>query len=111
MNFLRPLLDGALAAGFCVSAFAQQPVDNPAELGFAPDRLERITKAFQDWVHDGQIPGAVVLIARKDKIAYLNAVGFRDSEAKAPMTADTDDSTLSPSEQYGELRRLCRIWG
>ena len=83
MNFLKPLLVAALAAGFCVSALAQQPVANPAELGFAPDRLERITKAFQGWVDAGQIPGAVVLIARKDKIAYLNAVGFRDREAKA----------------------------
>jgi hypothetical protein len=59
MNFLKPLLVAALSAGFCVSAFAQQPVANPAELGFAPDRLERITKAFQGWVDDGQIPGAV----------------------------------------------------
>ena len=89
MNFLKPLLVAALSAGFCVSAFAQQPVANPAELGFAPDRLERITKAFQGWVDDGQIPGAVVLIARKDKIVYLNAVGFRDREAKAPMAADS----------------------
>ena len=61
MNFLRPLLVGALAAGFCVSAFAQQPVDNPAELGFAPDRLERITKAFQRWVDDGHSQGKVVV--------------------------------------------------
>src|SRR5215813_11196976 len=86
---LRPLLVAALAAAFCASAFAQQPVTNPAELGFSADRLERITKAFQGWVDEGQIPGAVILIARKDKIAYLNAVGFRDREAKAPMTADS----------------------
>ena len=89
MKFLKPLLVAALAAGLCASAFAQQPVANPAELGFAPDRLERITKAFQGWVDDGQIPGAVVLIARKDKIAYLNVVGFRDREVKAPMAADS----------------------
>jgi CubicO group peptidase (beta-lactamase class C family) len=89
MKFVRPLPVAALAAGFCVSAFAQQPVTNPAELGFSADRLERITKAFQGWVDEGQIPGAVILIARKDKIAYLNAVGFRDREAKAPMAADS----------------------
>jgi CubicO group peptidase (beta-lactamase class C family) len=89
MKFLRPLLVAALAAAFGASAFAQQPVANRAELGFAPDRLERITKAFQGWVDEGQIPGAVVLFARKDKIAYFNAVGFRDREAKAPMAADS----------------------
>ena len=46
MKFLKPLLVAALAAGFCAPAFAQQPIANPAELGFAPDRLERITKTF-----------------------------------------------------------------
>ena len=76
MKYINPLLVAALAAGFCASAFAQQPVANPAELGFAPDRLERITTAFQGWVDEARIPGAVVLIARKDKIAYLKAIGF-----------------------------------
>src|SRR5215468_6418545 len=89
MKFLRPLLVAALAAAFGAPAFAQQPIANPAELGFAPDRLERITKTFRGWVDEGQIPGAVVLIARKDKIAYLNVVGFRDREVKAPMAADS----------------------
>jgi CubicO group peptidase (beta-lactamase class C family) len=89
MKFLKPLLVAALAAGVCAPAFAQQPIANPAELGFAPDRLERITKAFQGWVDAGQIPGAVVLIARNDKIAYLKVVGFRDRESKAPMALDS----------------------
>src|SRR3954470_10234948 len=89
MKFLKLLFVAALAAGFSVPTFTQQPVANPAELGFAPDRLERITKAFQGWVDEGQIPGAVVLIARKDKVAYLNAFGYRDREAKAPMAADS----------------------
>jgi CubicO group peptidase (beta-lactamase class C family) len=89
MTFVRSLLVAALATGFCASAFAQKPVADPAELGFAADRLERITKTFQGWVDAGQIPGAVVLVARKDKVAYLNVVGFRDREAKAPMAPDS----------------------
>src|SRR5689334_10481920 len=90
MMFRKPLLVAALAFGFCASALAQQqPIADPAELGFAPDRLERITRTFQGWVDGGQIPGAVVVVARKDKIAYQNVVGFRDREAKAPMAADS----------------------
>ena len=89
MTIVRSLLVAALAFGFSVSAFAQQPVADPAALGIAPDRLERITRTFQGWVDGGQIPGAVVVIARKDKIAYLNVVGFRDREAKAPMAPDS----------------------
>ena len=36
----------------------------------------------------GEIPGAVVLIARNGKIVMFDAFGFRDREAKAPMTTD-----------------------
>jgi len=74
-----------------LSAFAEQPtpVSHPDQLGFAVDRLERVTSAFQGYVDSGQIPGAVVLIARKDKVAYFKAFGFRDREQKVAMTTDS----------------------
>jgi CubicO group peptidase (beta-lactamase class C family) len=74
-----------------VPAFAQEPktVSRPDELGFAGDRLERVTKAFQGYVDNGQLPGAVVLIARNDKVAYFKAFGYRDRERKVAMTTDT----------------------
>src|ERR1700726_825018 len=74
-----------------VYAFAEQPtlVSQPDQLGFAVDRLERVTSAFQGYVDSGQIPGAVVLIARQDKVAYFKAFGFRDREQKIAMTADS----------------------
>lgn len=48
-----------------------------------------MTQAFQGYVDRGQIPGAVVLIARKDKVAYFRAFGFRDREQKISMTTDS----------------------
>lgn len=74
-----------------VSAFAEPPtaVSKPDQLGFAADRLAPMTSAFQSYVDSGQIPGAVVLIARKDKVAYLKAFGFRDREQKIAMTPDS----------------------
>jgi CubicO group peptidase (beta-lactamase class C family) len=73
------------------SGYAEQPtsVSRPDQLGFAADRLERVTRAFQGYVESGQIPGAVVLIARKDKVAYFRAFGFRDREQKIAMTPDS----------------------
>ena len=72
-------------------ALAQElkPVSQPEELGFASDRLERVTTAFQGYVDNGQLPGAVVLIARNDKIAYVKAFGYRDRDQKVAMTTDT----------------------
>ena len=91
MKLIKHAFIVVLAAIFSVSAFAEQPkpVGHPAELGFAADRLERVTQAFQGYVDNGQIPGAIVLIARGDKVAYFQAFGFRDREQKLPMTTDS----------------------
>ena len=65
-----------LATLLVVPAFAQEPkpVNRPEELGFSADRLERVTKTFQGYVDNGQLPGAVVLIARNDKVAVLQGL-------------------------------------
>src|SRR5919202_3956075 len=59
------------------------------DLGFSSERLARIGEAFRRDVDRGAIPGAVVLIARHGRLAYLDAFGYRDREAGAPMTVDT----------------------
>jgi CubicO group peptidase (beta-lactamase class C family) len=91
MQFSKQLLVAFVVAIGSVAALADQPkpVNRPEELGFANDRLERVTKAFQGYVDSGQIPGAVVLIARKDKVAYFQAFGYRDREQKTSMTLDS----------------------
>ncbi|GLH80176.1 serine hydrolase [Bradyrhizobium sp. SSBR45G] len=80
-----------LTAAVSASAFAQRltPESDPGTLGFDVDRLERVTQAFQGHVDSGQLPGAVVLIARKHKLAYFRAFGFRDREQKSAMTTDS----------------------
>ena len=82
----------ALLVGFMTfPALAQglKPVDRPEELGFAADRLARVTTVFQEYVDSGQLPGAVVLIARNNQIAYLKAFGYRDREQKIAMMPDS----------------------
>jgi CubicO group peptidase (beta-lactamase class C family) len=91
MNCFKALFVAFAVAVLSAASFAQNlnPESNPAELGFAVDRLDRVTQAFQGYVDSGQLPGAVVLVARKDKVAYLKAFGFRDREQKIPMTTDS----------------------
>jgi len=62
--------------------------DRPEDVGFSTERLKRITEAFRKAVDSGDIPGAVVLIARQGKVAFLEAFGYRDREKQAPMTVD-----------------------
>ena len=65
------------------------PVARPEQVGFSPERLAHLTSAFKSEVDKGQLPGAVIVVARKGKIAYFESVGSRDKAAGTPMTNDT----------------------
>ncbi len=61
----------------------------PEELGFSPERLERLSKVLEGYVNDGQFAGSVTLVARNGKIAYLEAFGEQDRASHAAMREDT----------------------
>jgi CubicO group peptidase (beta-lactamase class C family) len=58
-------------------------------------RLARVREALERDVKAGMLPGAVVGVARRGKIAYLEAVGMRDAAAGQPMWADAVFSIAS----------------
>ncbi len=60
----------------------------PEEAGFSADRLGRLGAWVRAEVEANRIPGAVVAIGRGGKLAYHEAFGFRDRDARAPMPAD-----------------------
>ena len=64
------------------------PRVEPEAVGLSSPRLGRIRAALEREVAEGRIPGAVVGIARRGKLAYLDAVGYRDKVAQTPMWAD-----------------------
>jgi CubicO group peptidase (beta-lactamase class C family) len=61
---------------------------DPEGLGFSTKRLARITSLYQEHVEAGDLPGAVVAIARNGKLAYLKAIGFQDRGRTIPMRPD-----------------------
>lgn len=60
----------------------------PEDVGFSSPRLERIRRQMQADVDSGRIPGAVLLLARRGKIASLQAVGFQQRSARKAMAPD-----------------------
>ena len=58
---------------------------NPEDVGLSPTRLERINALIQNHVDQGELPGAVTLIARHGKIAHFEAYGYADVETKQRM--------------------------
>jgi CubicO group peptidase (beta-lactamase class C family) len=81
----------ALAFVIATPALAQgiPKAQSPEEAGFSTTRLKRLSDRINEGVKAGELPGAVVLIARNGKIVMLEAFGYRDREAKAPMKTDT----------------------
>ena len=69
-----------------LTLYAQEFKKVPANsVGLSSERLEFLTNTFQEYVDQGELPGAVVLVARKGQIAYLNAFGKSDKENNLPM--------------------------
>ena len=69
-----------------LTLYAQEFKKVPADsVGLSSERLEFLTNTFQEYVDQGELPGAVVLVARKGQIAYLNAFGKSDKENNLPM--------------------------
>lgn len=48
-----------------------------------------ITRVLQPFLDSNSLPGAVVLVADKDKILDLEAVGYQDLATKKPMTTNS----------------------
>jgi CubicO group peptidase (beta-lactamase class C family) len=65
------------------------PMIKPEEVGMSSERLSRIRPVMQRYVDRNLVPGVVTLVARQGHVVYLDAVGFRDVEAKASMKTDT----------------------
>src|ERR1700741_3829374 len=61
----------------------------PEDTGMVSAPLRGFTSVLQAKVDAGEIPGAVLLVSRDGKIVLEQAVGWRDREAKVPMTADS----------------------
>jgi CubicO group peptidase (beta-lactamase class C family) len=77
-----------LAATLSAGAQSLDPV-KPEQVGLSSERLERIGKIFNQEIDQGKLPGAVVLVARKGRVAYFESFGFRDKAAGTQITKDS----------------------
>ncbi|HRD75737.1 MAG TPA: serine hydrolase domain-containing protein [Hyphomicrobiaceae bacterium] len=71
------------------------PRADAASLGFSTERLGRIRSSMEREVSAGLLPGGVLAVARRGRLAYLEAFGQRDAATGAPMWADAVFSIAS----------------
>ena len=90
MNLKRTLLAISVLACWTGSTCGQSlpKAKQREDAGFAPERLDRLTKFFQGEIDKGGIPGAVLLVSRENKLAYLQALGYQDREKHLSMKTD-----------------------
>ena len=62
---------------------------SPHEVGLSAERLERISSITQGFINEGQLAGAVTVVARRGKVAHFEAYGMMDLEADKPIQKDT----------------------
>jgi CubicO group peptidase (beta-lactamase class C family) len=62
---------------------------DPAEVGLDPERLERIGRRFARYVDDGKLPGWLITVSRRGRLAYVASYGSRDLESGRPVEPDT----------------------
>ena len=75
---------------FCADARAALPEASPALLGFDPAKLAKLDGVIEKAIDRKVVPGAVVLVARHGKIAYVRSIGRRAIvPAEEAMTRDT----------------------
>jgi CubicO group peptidase (beta-lactamase class C family) len=66
----------------------QAEVD-PAEVGLDRARLGRIDTHFARYVDTGRLPGWLITVGRRGKLAHVSTYGHRDIEAGLPVEPDT----------------------
>ena len=62
---------------------------DPAEVGFDPARLDRLDRHFRRYVDDGLLPGWLITVSRRGRLAHVSSYGSRDVEAGLPVETDT----------------------
>jgi CubicO group peptidase (beta-lactamase class C family) len=66
-----------------------KPEVDAAEVGLDPGRLDRLDRHFARYVDDGRLPGWLVTVSRRGRLAHVSCCGYRDIEAGLPVEPDT----------------------
>ena len=64
------------------------PSASPESVGMSASRLAHIKEAFAQEIDKGNLPGVVVMVARKGKLVYSETVGFQNKEAGKLLSKD-----------------------
>src|SRR5262245_11348301 len=89
MMFGAALIGALLLVTTTARADVTIPLAPAEQAGVSAKKLEKIREALKTEIEAGKLPGTVVMIARKGKVIYADAVGFQDKDEGKPMALDS----------------------
>ena len=81
----------------------------PESVGMSATRLAKLKKAFEKEIADKKIPGVVMMIARKGRLVYTNAIGKRDPKAADSMRLDTIFRAYSMTKPFASVAAMTLV--
>lgn len=81
----------------------------PEQVGMSTQRLARISAIFKRDVDQGKLPGAVMMVARKGKLVFAEAVGFQDKNAARPMSLNSIFRVYSMSKSLTSVAAMTLV--
>jgi CubicO group peptidase (beta-lactamase class C family) len=88
---------------------ASLPSTPPEEVGLSSERLGRLGQWFTHEIAQGRLPGAVALVARRGRIAYLESFGSRDPVIGAPMPSDAIFRLASMTKPFTSVAAMMLV--
>jgi len=82
---------------------------NPADLGFDPERLERLRAAIRSDVDALRYDGCVLLVARRGQVAFHEAFGFADRATGRRAGVDDVFFSMSIAKQLTNTMVMMRV--
>jgi CubicO group peptidase (beta-lactamase class C family) len=62
---------------------------SPESVGLSTAGLRRIDAFLQGLIDEGELAGAVTLVARRGRLVHTNAMGWKDVASREPLSVDT----------------------
>jgi CubicO group peptidase (beta-lactamase class C family) len=90
-------------------AVRAQPSAAPETVGMSKERLARIGQALNGQIEAKSFPGAVVLVARKGRIAYFESFGQLDPKTGSPMTKDAIFRLYSMTKPFTSVAAMMLV--
>ena len=88
VNRILRLLVAAFFLQAIIARAAPLPEASPEDVGLSSGRLARLTATLTTAIESGELPGAVIMIARDGKLVYSQALGWQDKAANVRMRED-----------------------